>query len=92
MAISKLSVACVLHREFNEVQLVSKRRPTEPKVLHGSAEEVEFERLSELIRQIDDVVPQPGKKGIHNIWVVITPKVVSGRRLSDVAYDDSWLF
>ena len=46
----------------------------------GAAEEVEFERLSELIRQIDDVVPQPWKKGIHNIWVVITPKVVSGRR------------
>ena len=61
-------------------------------LLRGAAEVVGFERLSELIRQIDDVVPQPWKKGIHNIWVVITPKVVSGRRLADFASDDPWLF
>jgi nitroimidazol reductase NimA-like FMN-containing flavoprotein (pyridoxamine 5'-phosphate oxidase superfamily) len=61
-------------------------------LIRGAAEEVEFERLSELIRQIDDVVPQPWKKGIHNIWVVITPKVVSGRRLAEVASEDFWLF
>lgn len=53
-------------------------------LIRGAAEEVEFERLS--------VVPQPWKKGIHNIWVVITPKVVSGRRLADVASEDFWLF
>ena len=61
-------------------------------LIRGAAEEVAFEHLSELIRRIDDAVPQPWKKGIHNIWVVITPKVVSGRRLANVASDDSWLF
>lgn len=61
-------------------------------LIRGAAEVVEFERLSELIRRINDVAPQPWKKGIHNIWVVITPKVVSGRRLADFASDDFWLF
>jgi len=61
-------------------------------LIRGAAEEVEFERLSELIGQIGGPPPQPWKKGIHNIWVVITPKVVSGRRLADFASDDSWLF
>jgi nitroimidazol reductase NimA-like FMN-containing flavoprotein (pyridoxamine 5'-phosphate oxidase superfamily) len=61
-------------------------------LIRGAAEEVEFERLSELIGQIDGAPPQPWKKGIHNIWVVITPKVVTGRRLADLASDDSWLF
>jgi uncharacterized protein len=61
-------------------------------LIRGAAEVVEFERLSELIRQIDDVVPQPWKKGIHNIWVVITPKVVSGRCLAGFASEDFWLF
>jgi nitroimidazol reductase NimA-like FMN-containing flavoprotein (pyridoxamine 5'-phosphate oxidase superfamily) len=61
-------------------------------LIRGGAEEVEFERLTELIRQIDETVPQPWKKGIHNIWVVITPKFVSGRRLAGVAPEDPWFF
>ncbi len=60
-------------------------------LIRGTAEEVDFERLSELIGQIDGAPPQPWKKGIHNIWVVITPKGVSGRRLADFA-EDFWLF
>ena len=60
-------------------------------LIRGTAEEVDFERLSELIGQIDGAPPQPWKKGIHNIWVVITPKGVSGRSLADFA-EDFWLF
>ena len=61
-------------------------------LIRGAAEEVEFERLSELIGQIHGAPPQPSKKGVHDIWVVITPKMVSGRRLADFASDDSWFF
>ena len=60
-------------------------------LIRGTAEEVDFERLSELIGQIEGAPPQPWKKGIHNIWVLITPKGVSGRRLADFA-EDFWLF
>ncbi len=65
-------------------------------LIRGAAEVVESEvvesRLSELIGQIDGAPPQPWKKGIHDIWVVITPKGVSGRRLAEFASEDFWLF
>ena len=61
-------------------------------LIRGTAEEVEYERLSELIGQIHGAPPQPWKKGIHDAWVMITSKMVSGRRLADFASDDSWLF
>jgi len=61
-------------------------------LIRGAAEEVDYERLSELIGQIGGAPPQPWKKGTHDIWVVITPKVVSGRRLADFASEEAWLF
>lgn len=61
-------------------------------LIRGAAEEVEYERLSELIGHIHGAPPQPWKQGIHDVWVVITPKMVSGRRLADFASDDFWLF
>jgi len=57
-------------------------------LIRGTSEEVEFERLPELLRRIDGYVPLPWKKGIHKIWVVITPKIVTGRRLTDFVFDD----
>jgi hypothetical protein len=38
--------------------------------------------------RIDGYVPLPWKKGIHKIWVVITPKTVTGRRLADFVFED----
>ena len=57
-------------------------------LVRGASREVEFERLPELLRQIDGGVPTPWKKGIHKIWVVITPKTVTGRRLADFASEE----
>jgi nitroimidazol reductase NimA-like FMN-containing flavoprotein (pyridoxamine 5'-phosphate oxidase superfamily) len=57
-------------------------------LLRGTGEEVDFERVPELLRRIDDGVPQPWKKGVHKIWVVITPTIVTGRRMEDFAFDD----
>jgi len=55
----------------------------------GTAEELEMEsvRVRELLRRIDGDAPLPWKKGIHKIWVVITPKTVTGRRLADIAFE-----
>ena len=57
-------------------------------LVRGTSEEVEFEHLHELLVRIDGYVPLPWKKGIHKIWVVITPKTVTGRRLADFASED----
>jgi nitroimidazol reductase NimA-like FMN-containing flavoprotein (pyridoxamine 5'-phosphate oxidase superfamily) len=58
-------------------------------LVRGTSEEVEFEHLHELLSRIDrGYVPLPWKKGIHKIWVVITPKVITGRRLADFADED----
>ena len=57
-------------------------------LVRGTSEEVDFEHLPELLRRIDGDVPLPWKKGIHKIWVVITPKIITGRRLADFASED----
>ena len=57
-------------------------------LVRGTSEEVEFEHLHELLVRIDGYVPLPWKKGIHKIWVVITPKTVTGRRLADFAFEN----
>jgi nitroimidazol reductase NimA-like FMN-containing flavoprotein (pyridoxamine 5'-phosphate oxidase superfamily) len=57
-------------------------------LVRGTSEEVEMERVPELLRQIDGDVPLPWKKGTHRIWVVITPNTVTGRRLAGTAFED----
>lgn len=57
-------------------------------LVRGTSEEVEIEHVPELLRRLQGSVPLPWKKGIHKIWVVITPKTVTGRRLADYAFDD----
>jgi uncharacterized protein len=57
-------------------------------LVRGTSEEVEMERVPELLRRIDGDVPLPWKKGTHRIWVVITPNTVTGRRLAGPAFED----
>jgi uncharacterized protein len=57
-------------------------------LVRGTSEHVEFEQLPEVLRRIDGAVPLPWKKGIHKIWVVITPVTVTGRRLAGFVSDD----
>ena len=57
-------------------------------LIRGNSEEVEFERLGEVLKRIDGEVPLPWKKGVHKIWVVIEPKTVTGRRLEDFVSED----
>jgi nitroimidazol reductase NimA-like FMN-containing flavoprotein (pyridoxamine 5'-phosphate oxidase superfamily) len=57
-------------------------------LVRGTAEEVQIDHVSELLGRINGDVPLPWKKGIHKIWVMITPNTVTGRRLADYAFDD----
>ena len=50
-----------------------------------------METVPDLLRRIHGEVPLPWKKGIHRIWVLITPSTVTGRRLANVAFEDTFL-
>jgi len=56
-------------------------------LVRGTSEEVEMERVPELLRQIDGDVPLPWKTGVHRIWVVITPVTVTGRRMAGLVFE-----
>ena len=57
-------------------------------LVRGSNREIEFEDLPELLHHLEGGMPAPWKEGIHNIWVAITPKIVTGRRLADFVSED----
>ena len=57
-------------------------------LVRGTRDVVEFERLAGVLKRIDGDPPLPWKKGIHKIWVVITPTTVTGRSLEDFVSED----
>lgn len=52
-------------------------------LVRGAGREVPIERVPELLRQMPDGFPAPWAAGIHNIWLQITPHMVTGRRLGE---------
>jgi nitroimidazol reductase NimA-like FMN-containing flavoprotein (pyridoxamine 5'-phosphate oxidase superfamily) len=65
-------------------------------LLRGTAEVIEVSveggdgphSVPDVVRRLDGDLPLPWKKGIHNIWVVITPSAVTGRHLADTTEED----
>jgi uncharacterized protein len=57
-------------------------------LVRGTADLVDIEQVPALIRRSNGSVPVPWKKGVHAIWVTIRPTTVTGRRLSDLAFDE----
>jgi len=65
-------------------------------LLRGTAEVTELSveagnaahSVPDVLRRLGGDVPLPWKKGIHNIWVVITPTTVTGRHLGDTTEED----
>jgi nitroimidazol reductase NimA-like FMN-containing flavoprotein (pyridoxamine 5'-phosphate oxidase superfamily) len=51
-------------------------------LVRGVGREVELDRLPELLRHAGKTLPHPWGEGIHNVWVSIMPKKVTGRRLT----------
>ncbi len=53
-------------------------------LLRGSVTEVSNEQVPDLVHQIKNTLPRPWAEGIHNIWMVIEPKEITGRRLAEI--------
>ena len=51
-------------------------------LIRGTGEEVEIDHVPELLRQMGSCLPQPWAEGVHNVWVAITPRKVTGRKLT----------
>ena len=46
----------------------------------GSAREIALEEVPTLVERLEQL-PKPIAKGVHNVWVAVTPTQVTGRRL-----------
>ena len=51
-------------------------------LIRGSGHEVDIEHVPELLRLMGEAFPHPWAEGIHNVWVAITARKVTGRRLT----------
>ena len=51
-------------------------------LVRGVGREVELDRLPELMRRAGKTLPYPWGEGVHNVWVSIIPRKVTGRRLT----------
>lgn len=51
-------------------------------LIRGSGHEVAMERVPGLLQQMGKAFPHPWAEGIHNVWVSITARKVTGRRLT----------
>ena len=49
-------------------------------LVRGSTREVPLEDVGALIRELDHL-PQPVAEGIHNVWLLLSPREITGRRL-----------
>ena len=50
-------------------------------LFRGSAEEVPLDAVPDLLKQMGEGFPHPWGEGVHNIWIAITARKVTGRRL-----------
>lgn len=51
-------------------------------LIRGHGQEVETNLLPALLRRTGKNFPHPWGEGVHNVWVAITPRKVTGRRLT----------
>ena len=52
-------------------------------LLRGIAREVSNDQVPDLVHQMKNTLPRPWAEGVHNVWVVIEPREVTGRKLTD---------
>jgi nitroimidazol reductase NimA-like FMN-containing flavoprotein (pyridoxamine 5'-phosphate oxidase superfamily) len=50
-------------------------------LVRGTGREVPIDEVPALLHSIKSHFPRPWAAGIHNVWLVITPTTVTGRRL-----------
>jgi nitroimidazol reductase NimA-like FMN-containing flavoprotein (pyridoxamine 5'-phosphate oxidase superfamily) len=56
-------------------------------LVRGKADEVDLDDVPELLRLMAGL-PRPWAEGVHSVWVTITPRKVTGRRLTTRALGD----
>ncbi len=49
-------------------------------LLRGSARELKDAEVAQVVGGLDRL-PQPLAAGVHNVWIALVPKVITGRRL-----------
>ena len=55
-------------------------------LVRGSGREIDIEDVADLLRHMEGHQPVPWAEGVHNVWVAITPRLVTGRRLAAPFY------
>jgi nitroimidazol reductase NimA-like FMN-containing flavoprotein (pyridoxamine 5'-phosphate oxidase superfamily) len=50
-------------------------------IARGIGRQVSIEDVPVLLRRLEAHPPRPWAEGIHNVWLQITPRIVTGRRL-----------
>jgi nitroimidazol reductase NimA-like FMN-containing flavoprotein (pyridoxamine 5'-phosphate oxidase superfamily) len=51
-------------------------------LVRGSGHEVAMDRVPALLRLMHEAFPHPWAEGVHNVWVAIAARKVTGRRLT----------
>ncbi len=57
-------------------------------LVRGSGREVDQDHVQDLLQRLEGHFPRPWAEGVHNVWVVITPRLVTGRRLDAPFFGD----
>lgn len=54
-------------------------------LVRGTGREVHMDLVPELVHRMGHDFPTPWATGVHNVWLQITPRSVTGRRLTEAA-------
>jgi len=51
-------------------------------LIRGTGQEIAIERVPEILRLTGKAFPHPWAEGVHNVWVSVIAKKITGRRLA----------
>jgi nitroimidazol reductase NimA-like FMN-containing flavoprotein (pyridoxamine 5'-phosphate oxidase superfamily) len=54
-------------------------------IARGTGREVSIEEAADLVKDMAPAPPVPWIEGVHNVWLLIQPDTITGRRLGDEA-------
>jgi nitroimidazol reductase NimA-like FMN-containing flavoprotein (pyridoxamine 5'-phosphate oxidase superfamily) len=54
-------------------------------IARGTGREVSIDEAAQLVKDMKPAPPVPWVDGLHNVWLLIKPDTITGRRLGDAA-------
>ncbi len=51
-------------------------------LVRGTPQEVPIDEVPGFVKQMKETLPRPWAEGVHNVWVAIKPREVTGRKLT----------